>query len=147
MDAAIGGSRKQNEFGVLAPTPPSPSASGSPNLLLGLSRLELFKRANYTKVMIMLKTLVNSFFSVSLSLLFLWRDYGLVDLLASKTNYRRYLLILILGRSVPWTIFQTLFFVSLMPLEDRYFSNAKVKRVIISQVSAAFLGLCGRVLL
>ena len=141
MDAANGGSPKQNGVGVLTPTPPSPSASGSPNHLLGLSRLELFKRANYTKVMLLLKALVSSFLSVSLSLLFLWRDYGLVDLLSSKTNYSRYLLILILGRAVLWTIFQILFFVSVMPVEDQSFSNAKAKRLIISQVSAAFLAL------
>ena len=142
MDAANGGSPKQNGVGVLTPTPPSPSSSGPQhNHLLGLSRLELFKRANYTKVLLMGTALVIAFLSVSLSLLFLWRDYGLVDLLSSKTNYSRYLLILILRRAVPWTIFSILFSISLMPVEDQSFSNAKVKRVIISQVSGAFLGL------
>jgi hypothetical protein len=141
MDAANGGSPKQSDVGVLTPSPPSHSSSGAQhNHLLGLGRLELFKRANYTKVMIMYKAIIASFLSLTLSLLFLWRDYGLVDLLSSKTNYSRYLLILILGRSVPWTISQTLFFLSLMPLEDQPLSNSKAKRVIISQVSTAFIG-------
>jgi hypothetical protein len=143
---AAGSSSTHNEVptAAVSPSPPSPNpptASGASqhNELQGLSTMALFKRANYTKVMILLKAVFASLSSCSLSLLFLWRDYGLIDLLCFYTKYSRYILTLILGRSIPWTMFVVLSSTSLLPKSEQGFSSIKVKRIINTNMVSALL--------
>ncbi len=82
--------------------------------------------------MILLKSMVGASLGFLLSIVFVWKDIGIVDLLASVTNYNRYLLLLILGRSILWTLFMILFRILLVsPAQGRpSSSNAYVTKII-----------------
>jgi hypothetical protein len=136
---------------------PSPQPHAANNLT-SLRKRDLFKRANITKFMILSKSPLIAFGALCLSALFVWREHGVVDLLLSISNrtdssstaeqssitpLSRYFMIIIVGRAVLWTVFVTLFFISLLPSADRvapWWSSAKVMRIINSQVLASVLG-------
>ncbi len=141
VDPHVDGNVKVIESSPPSPSPiEPPSGAGQHNELLGLRKRDLFMRANYTKIMILFKSLITSCGSFGISLFFVWRSYGLVDLISTYSNYSRYLLILILGRAIVWTIFLIVFIVSLQPLTDQSWSNPKVLRIIKSNVLIAILG-------
>ncbi len=50
-----------------------------------MRKRDLLRRANYTKIVLLTKALITFGGVAFLSLLFVWRGYGLVDIVASYT--------------------------------------------------------------
>jgi hypothetical protein len=86
-----------------APSSPPTAYQPSPALL----KLSVaFFHANINKLWILLKSLAIALLAITFALLLMWRDHGAVDRLSRATNIHRFLMILIVGRGVPWNLFQ-----------------------------------------
>jgi hypothetical protein len=83
----------------------SRSLTVSKSELSKLRKRELLLRANYIKLIILSKAVVILFVAALLSSLFIWRDVGLVDMLSTYANLHRYIVLLLLGRTILLTTF------------------------------------------
>ena len=99
----------------LSPSAPSPSRGVRRRSTVRRDWLTLFKRANYNKFLVLFKSLINAASAAFVCIAFVWRDYGLVDLVSTLTNFNRYTVILVLGRSILFTICQMCILIDMTP--------------------------------
>jgi hypothetical protein len=97
-------------------------------------------RANFTKLMILLKSSVNTIIAGAIAAVFTWRNYGIVDLFSYAMSYHRYLCILVLARVFVWTVAHTSALISLLPETQRSLKHPKVRKLIKVQTMTAVLG-------